>query len=126
MIITKKITKNYRIITQNMPNIHHYEKKLLIILMEILFFLFGTCKINNNTVSLLGSTIKQLWWQSVTLITSGNNTTISTYRKKLRYPLNNYKKKLVPGFPVFRKAFLTVNWSPFGGFEGHFTFLTTI
>jgi hypothetical protein len=36
------------------------------------------------------------------------------------------KKKLEPGFPVFRKAFLTVNWSPFGGFEGHFTFLTTI
>jgi len=35
-------------------------------------------------------------------------------------------KKLEPGFPVFRKAFLTVNWSPFGGFEGHFTFLTTI
>lgn len=40
--------------------------------------------------------------------------------------INNLKKKLVPGFPVFRKAFLTVNGSPFGGFEGHFTFLTTI
>jgi hypothetical protein len=36
------------------------------------------------------------------------------------------KKKLVPGFPVLRKAFLAINWSPFCRFEGHFTFLTTI
>ena len=40
--------------------------------------------------------------------------------------LDILSKKLVPGFPVFRKAFLTVNGSPFGGFDGHFTFLTTI